>query len=248
METIVKTFDLYNTTFYWVGYTNSYTTEMSVASAYYASQFSSNVIGAQIDFFNKLAGNESNSSVLVFSATLDTLPLLWSKYWWEEAIFYSNPAVLVEIQDISAEYYQDFSDSIGNLNYIETTKPYNGLITNLLIPDLDTEISSFYEVVLNNAATNSESISLVSAEEATVDTQYVVDAGTGIQTTLNEAYSALSKFLPYNTELIGNLITPYNWYTNLGFEGSAIKVDLGNNIRTATAQLPLSALKAENLN
>lgn len=248
METIVRTFDLYNTTFYWVGYTNSYTTEMSVASAYYASQFSSNVIGSQIDFFNKLAGNTSNSNTIVFNATLDSLPLLWSKYWWDEATYYSNPIALSAIRDTSAEYYQDFSDSIGNLNYIETTKPYNGLITNLLIPGLDTEISDFYQTNLTNTTSNSEYISLVSAEEATTDTQYVVDAGSGIQTTINNAYPVLSDFLPFNTNIIGNLITPNEWRTNTGFEGSAINVDLGNNIRSGTAQLILSNLKAVNTN
>ena len=85
-QTVIRTFDLYNTTFYWLGYAiPNYQIEQSVAQANYFVNFSSNIIGSQIDFFNTLTGIsaiQNTSNVFSLSVSYNNLPYLWQKYWW----------------------------------------------------------------------------------------------------------------------------------------------------------------------
>ena len=100
MATEVRTFDLYNTTNIWLGYSiDGYETEQLVTVAYYNSQFSSNPIGSQVDFFIDIPSVD--------------LPYFWKKYWWDQAVYYSNPLVLSAIQIINTNYYKSFSESLG---------------------------------------------------------------------------------------------------------------------------------------
>jgi hypothetical protein len=268
MATVVKSFNLYNTTFYWNGYkVPNFEVELNVAKSYYIAQYSSNIIGSQIDFFAELATGKKQNPVFTVNTTLDKLPYLWSNYWWEEATFYSNPAVSDSIQKTYPEYYQPFSESIGTLYYIsrfnnlknEQTKPYSSIITPLLPPGISDSIDSFYSTanslfVTNIAAigplgtdTNPNNSSLIMAD---TDLTRRVTSNNALTSTINDSYKKLYKFLPYNTNVTGNLITPYRWSTTLQYEDSLfprkdrfIIVDQTNRTISTQTQQPLSALK-----
>jgi hypothetical protein len=272
-ETVVKTFDLYNTTFYWNGYSiPGFDTQLKVAKAYYIAQQSSNVIGSQIDFFNELAGLvDQNPSFSINSVsatiTIDSLPYLWGKYWWDEAMYYTTSTVLSAITNSKPLYYQTFSESVGSLYYISRfnnlknteTIPFNTLIEPLLPAGISEATKDFYQVANSLFVTNIANIGPGTGTDtapansnlimADTDLNRRIASNTLLLTTVNNLYPALYRFLPFNTNVIGNLITPYSWTVMMPYEDSetttnnTIAVDQTNTTTARTTQLPISALK-----
>lgn len=265
MATVVYNFDLYNTTNYWLGYSlPNYITEQNITQLYYSTQFSSNIIGSQVDFFNALAGNTVNNPIFTTTeVTLDELPFLWESYWWEEAIYYSHPIVKNTIFSTASDYYQNFSESVGSLYFVSKvnnlsnteTIPYNSIIGSLLPIGITESVTSFYETANTIFVTNIENIgpgngtdtspnngSLIMAD---TDLTRRVDSIDLIQNKINELYPKIKNLLPINTTLIGNLITPYNWSLSANLETSDINVDFINNNLLVNNQLTIATLKTE---
>ena len=272
-ETVVKTFDLYNTTFYWNGYSiPGFDTQLKVAKAYYIAQQSSNVIGSQIDFFNELAGSvDQNPSFSINSVsatiTIDSLPYLWGKYWWDEAMYYTSSTVLSAIANSKPLYYQIFSESVGSLYYISRfnnlknteTIPFNTIIEPLLPAGISESTKDFYQVANSLFVTNIANIGPGTGTDVAPANSNLIMADTDLNrriasndpllTTVNNLYPALYRFLPFNTNVIGNLITPYSWTVIMPYEDSdtttnnTIAVDQTNTTTARTTQLSISALK-----
>jgi hypothetical protein len=272
-ETVVKTFDLYNTTFYWNGYSiPGFDTQLKVAKAYYIAQQSSNIIGSQIDFFNELAGlvdqNPSfNINSVSATITIDSLPYLWGKYWWDEAMYYTSSVVLSAISISKPLYYQTFSESVGSLYYISRfnnlqnteTVPFNTIIDSLLPAGISESTKDFYQVANSLFVANIANIGPGAGTDtapansnlimADTDLNRRIASNTTLARVVNELYPALYRFLPFNTNVIGNLITPYSWAIMMPYEdtdtsiSNTIIVDQTNSTIARTTQLPISALK-----
>jgi hypothetical protein len=260
-DSVVKTFDLYNTTFYWNGYTMpEYETELNVARAYYTAQYSSNPLGSQIDFFAELANEYNQNPVFTLSGTtIENLSYLWAKYWWEEAMYYSSTVVLSAITTKYPEYYQSFSESVGSLYYLSRfnnlqnteTIPYSTVIDSLLPPGLSDSIQTFYSeanslFIDNLQAIGDDGVNLLMAD---ADLTRRIASNVSLSATVNNLYPILYKFLPYNTSVIGNYFTPYNWYVQMPYEdfntilARTISVDQTNTTISTQTQLSVSALK-----
>jgi len=268
-NTVVRTFDLYNTTFYWNGYQPAnYSVQTTVASAYYAAQFSSNPIGSQIDFFSQLAGASATNPIFsVNGVTINSLPYLWGKYWYDQAMYYSNSLVLSAISTSYPSYYQMISESIGSLYYLSYynsnsnayTLPYNSILSNRIPSGISSAIQSFYQAAnslfVNNIAaigptgtdTSPNNSNLIMAN---TDVTRMQAATTSLIGTINGLYPALSSFLSYNTQVIGNLITPYNWTIKMPYEDTlgTVTVDIANRTISNQIQLTTSSLSAQNEN
>ena len=266
---VVKTFDLYNTTFYWNGYTvPDFATQLNVAQSYYIAQYSSNPIGSQIDFFAQLAGSDvTNLSFSLSGTTIDSLPLLWGKYWWDEAMYYSNSLVLSAITIQYPSYYQKFSESVGSLYYISYTNnlnntrtvPYNTIIDNLLPTGISKAIQSFYTVANNIFIANIANIGPTGTDTnpnngnlimADTDLNKRIISNSTIQTVINSTYPVLSPFLPFNNIIVGNLMVPYYWSTQIQYEDTTsigdttITVDITNTTIGNQVQLTTITLSA----
>jgi len=260
MATIVKTFDLYNTTFYWKGYSVSgFTTELSVAKAYYTVQYSSNLFGSQVDFFSQLTGSPvPNPSFNLIGINLNTLPYLWSKYWWDEAMYYTNSIVLNILTNSFPSYYNTFSESVGSLYYIYNA-PYSPLTGNLLTPGLSGIINSFYSVANNLFVNNISNIGPTTKDTdstggnltpANTDLNRRIGSANSIVNNINTLYPILSRYLPFNNSIVGNLITPYNWSTVIEYEDTSvigdttITVDMTNTTVSTQTKLTINTLQA----
>jgi len=267
--TVVRTFNLYNTTFYWNGYSvASHDTEVGIAEAYYITQFSSNPIGSQIDFFTEFAGGSSvNLSFSLSGNTIYSLSYLWSKYWWDEAIYYSNSLVLSAISISKPSYYQPFSESVGSLYYISyynnlnntQTVPYNTLLECLLSPGISSAIKGFYTTANKLFTTNISNIGPKGTDTAPnngnlimadTDLNRRIVSNSQLYNTVNSTYPDLSAFLPFNNITIGNLIAPYGWYAELQYEDSSLSnnntifVDMSNRTLASQTQLTTITLSA----
>lgn len=256
-ETVVKTFDLYNTVFYWVSYNpvdvaENYSEELNVGKSYYSTFYSSNIFGSQIDFFNKLAGQDITSPNINFNTTIQEMPIYWGKYWWEQLMFYTNSNVVNAVSSSNPELYTEFSESIGTLYYISrnnsnqyaSDKPYSRILDNLLIPGLDETITNFYIEVMDVFNTNNVEINLSAANYANTDLETMITSNVGLTSYINEYYGWLSQLLPFNTIFIGNLFVPYMWKTFISYENSTIEVDYSNNSISSPVQLTTENLKA----
>lgn len=265
MSTVVNNFDLYNTTNYWLGYSlPGYTVEQNITQIYYSTQFSSNIIGSQIDFFNALAGNTVDNPVFTTTeVSLDELPYLWENYWWDEAIYYAHPAVKAGIFSTSPDYYQLFSETVGSLYFVSKTNnlsntetiPYNAIITSLLPPGVSDSVTQFYQIVNNLFITNVENIGPGNGTDTVPDNESLIMADTDlerrlsstttIQEKINGLYPKIKNLLPINTTVVGNLITPYNWSLSANVESTDISVDFINTNLLTNKQLTVTTLKAE---
>lgn len=265
MATVVNNFDVYNTTNYWLGYSiPNYITEQNITQIYYSTQFSSNIIGSQIDFFNALAGNTVDNSVFTTTeVSLDELPFLWENYWWEEAIYYSHPAVKSTIFSTSPDYYQAFSESVGSLYFVSKannlsnseTIPFNNIISSLLPIGLSDIVTEFYQTANDIFVTNVENIGPGNGTDTSPDNESLIMADTDlerrlasvvpIQEKINEIYPKIKNLLPINTTVVGNLITPYNWSLSANVESTDISVDFINTNLLTNKQLTVTTLKAE---
>lgn len=275
-DPVVKTFDLYNTTFYWIGYrVEGYENELKVAKAYYITNFSSNVIGSKIDFFAELAGQAEQNTAFDVGAgnTIDTLRYMWGKYWWDEATYYSSDIVLSAVQVKYPTYYRSFSECIGTLAYISRsnnllntqTKPYSTLLDRLLIPGLSAIMTGFYlsaNQIFNTALTAigpgtgtdtaPASSNLIMADS---DLRRRITSNNTLTATINGMLPKLYRFLPYNTSVIGNLFTPYYWSYTMPYEDidyktrgtGTIIVDRDNSPIATSTQLSLSSLQVQSV-
>jgi hypothetical protein len=267
-ETVINTFDLYNTTRYWYGYNfPGYTTEQQVASAYYATQFSSQPLGSQVDFFINLAeGSNSNIAFNVYNTTIDSLPYLWGKYWWDKAVYYSNSTVFNTLTARASEYYQPFSESVGSLYYIsrvnnlqnEYTKVYNPIIAPLISLEISEAINTFYTVAndlfLNNKSfigpgtgtdTNPGSGANGTLIQADTDLTRRITSNQPLTATINNIYSKIYMFLPFNTNVLGNQLTPFFWSLTANCENTTINVDFTNRDVIQPTQLVTGDLVAK---
>ena len=268
----VNNFDLYNTTTYWTGYKfSNYIDEQKVTYAFYTAQFSSNPIGSCIDYFKELAGdinqnpvyNINNTlSILTGLITIDSLPYLWGKYWWDQAIYYSHPTVYSALTANKPDFYQPFSESIGSLSYISRinnfqgvdAKVYNNIIEPLIIKDISAAINAFYVVAntlfltnKNNLGPNGTDTSPNNSNLIQADTDFArrVTSNNTLTATINDLYPFLNRFLPYNTLVIGNTITPYNWMVRTTCEDITIDLDFTNSNIYPHTQLVTNDLKAQ---
>lgn len=254
MATAIRTYDLYNTTNYWLGYKiPNFQVEQSVSQANYWTYNSCNIIGSQIDFFNTLAGKTNPSNVFSLSATFQNLPYLWQKYWWDEAMYYSHPLVLSAIKVDSPEYFQPFSESVGTLYYLSRvnnlnnteTIPYSLVVKPLLSPDISEAIDDFYQIANSLFTSNISAIGPTGTDTspsngnlimANTDLSRRITSNSSLTATINELYSALSAFLPYNTSVVGNLLTPYYWSVSANCEGTVINVAVDNTTTQTRVQ------------
>jgi hypothetical protein len=258
MDTIVRTFDLYNTTFYWKGYNvPNFASQLSVSQAFYAAQFSSNPIGSQIDFFTQLAsGSADNPSFNLAGINLKTLPYLWSKYWWDEAMYYSNNTVTSILLVNIPTYYHVFSESVGSLYYV-SYKPYNTLTERLILPGVSQSIHNFYTKANNLFTANISNIGPTVTDTApgnltpaSTDLNRRINCKNNILNGVNSLYPVLSRYLPFNNNVVGNLITPYSWFTTIEYEDMStigdtnISVDITNTTTSTQTQLTTNTLKA----
>ena len=257
-DTVVRTFDLYNTTFYWNGYVfPGYEDEQQVARVNYQTQFSSNPIGSQIDFFNEIAGVSQNNPVFSLTVNLDSLSYLWSRYWWDEAMYYSHPIVYDTITP-NSPVYRTFSESVGSLYYVNEGTVYNPIINNLIVSDVAADISSFYTQanmlfedniayigpgtgtdVSPGSGTNGNLLA------ANADFNRRLNNKDSIVSNINKLYPQLASYLPFNTNVIGNLLTPFYWSLSASVENSNIQVDFTNNNVNSLIELTTHTLIAE---
>lgn len=266
MATVVNTFDLYNTTKYWTGYrVEGFSTEQSVASAFYITQFSSNPVGSQIDFFRELAGESNLNPVFSVDVTIDELPYLWGKYWWDQAVYYSLPIIYNTLASYNEDYYQPFSESVGSLCYLSRmntlqnteSRVYNELISSLLIPDISSEIDGFYSVANSLFLTNSANIGPGTGTDTApgsgtngtliqpdTDLGRRITANLSLSATINSLYPKIYTFLPFNTTVIGNNMTPYYWSLSANCEETNVRVDFTNNNISERVQLTIGDLIA----
>jgi hypothetical protein len=263
-DTVINTFDLYNTTKYWIGYSMpGFTTEQNIAQAYYSTWFSSQPFGSQVDFFRQLAGDSVQNIKFQISTTLDELSYLWGKYWWDTAVYYSHSIVYSTLTANNLDYYQPFSESIGTLCYIsrmnnlqnENTKPYNTVIQDLLLPDISDEIDWFYSAANSLFLTNKQNIGPGAGTDTNPVNKSLIQADTDLarritsnnllSAAINETYPKICRFLPYNTQVRGNNLTPYTWSLSANCEGTTIRVDFINRTTAAATQLTTNHLKAE---
>ena len=268
MADVVKTFDLYDTTIYWNGYSApGYSNEQQVTQAYYISKFSANPIGSQVDFFKELTGiPQGNLAFAISNNTIDGLPLLWGKYWWEEAMYYSHPVVYENITTNNA-YYRAFSECVGSLYYCTTnntnlnsnTKIYSQLIEPLFIPSLASNIDTFYSIANSLFVSNISSIGPGTGTDvspgsgsnsnlimANTDYNRRVSCASAIPLLINDLYPQLARFLSFNNQIIGNLIFPYTKSLSATCEDIPIQVDYTNTNIISSKQLTMSTLIAEN--
>jgi len=257
-NTVVRTFDLYNTTFYWNGYTvPGFSTQITVASAFYVAQYSSNPVGSQIDFFTSLTtGTDINPAFKLYGITFSDLPYLWNRYWYDQAVYYSNPAVLSAVQVSLPSYYGSITESIGSLYYInQNIAPFNSITNPLLLPEVSTAIQNFYQVALNLFETNIAAIGPNGTDTftnnsnlipATTDLQRRYNSTATLTQVVNSMYPVLSSFLSYNTQVIGNLITPYYWSITMPYESpvGSVNVDQTNSTTGNQVQLTTISLSA----
>lgn len=263
--TVVNNFDLYNTTNYWLGYSiPNYTTELNITQIYYGTQFSSNIIGSQIDFFNSLGGITVNNPVFGnVPVVLNDLPYLWKKFWWDELVYYSSPIVKGTAFSVASNYYQLFSESVGSLYFTsktnnllnEETIPYNPIIESLIPAKIITPVNNFYIIANNLFVTNVFNIGPGAGTDTSPDNEALIMADTDLERRLasntnlsnkiDELYPDIKDFLPINTTVIGNLITPYFWSMSANNENAVIDVDFINTNTQTLKQLTISTLKAE---
>lgn len=262
---VVKNFDLYNTTNYWLGYSiPDYETEQALTQIYYGVQFSSNTVGSQIDYFSSLAGITVDNPIFGDTdVTLDELPFLWLKYWWEEAMYYCHPTARAALLEAAPDYYQNFSESVGGLYYVSKfnnllnteTVPYNSIIEPLLVPGIRSSVPEFYAVA---NALFTQCISSIGPGEGTdtspangalimadSDLERRLASIETLRETINEAYPKINALLPINTSEIGNLFTPYYWSLSANNEDSTIDVDFTNTNLNTLYKLPLTTLQVE---
>jgi len=267
MATYVRTYDLYNTNFYWKGYSvTGFEAQLGVAKAYYTTQYSSNPIGSQIDFFTLLTGASANNSVLNLSgATITNLPYFWSKYWWDEAMYYTNSLVLSAISSSQPLYYQPLSDSVGSLVYISymnnqsnnNSVPYNVVIERLLPAGISTTIKNFYKTANSLFVANTSNIGPNGTDTspnnsnlimADTDLTRVINNNSILIAKVNGLYPNINKFLPFNSTIIGNLLVPPSWFTQIEYEDTTaigdtnITVDLTNTTTSNQVQLTMAAI------
>lgn len=269
----VNNFDVYNTTKYWTGYSfPGYTVEQQIASVYYFTQFSSSPYGSQIDFFKELAGEVNQNPTFQLNVpdnptiTLDSLPYLWSKYWWDKAVYYSDAIVYNTLTASVPDYYQPFSESIGTLYYLSRvnnlqnreTKVYSLVIKPLLNREISEGINTFYSLANNLFLTNKALIGPGTGTDtnpgsgangtliqADTDLTRRITSNLSLTATINETYSKLNQFLPYNTEVFGNQLTPYYWSLSADCETIPIRVDFTNTNITGQTQLVIGDLVAK---
>lgn len=252
---VIRTFDLYNTTFYWLGYSiPEYEIEQEVAQARYYVSFSSNIIGSEIDFYNRLGNiKNDNNSVFTLNTSLTSLSYLWKKYWWDEAMYYSHPITLNTIKQNIPSVYQDFSESVGSLYYISRLNnlnntesvPYNTIITNLLPRGVSDSVNNFYLKANSMFVTStSNSASNIAFNMANADLTRREDSNAGLVAVIANRYPNLVDFLPYSTESIGNLLTPYYWSVSANCEGNVIKLGINNTTIQTLVQPPTNTLIA----
>jgi hypothetical protein len=264
--TVVRTFDVYNTSIFWYGYTfPGFETEQYITKAYYLTQFSSNPIGSRVDFFKELEGISQNNQTFSITTTIDELPVLWGKFWWDEAMYYSSPTVYRLITEDSL-YYRLFSESVGTLYYLTAyntnentnTKIYNSIIDSLLVPGLSSSIIKFYTAANTLFVNNIERIGPGTGTDvapgsgvngnlimANTDYERRVNSSDSILESINSLYPQLANFLPFNTNIIGNLLTPYAWSVSATCEDIDINVDFTNSNVQSYKQLTTNTLIAE---
>ena len=269
---VVRTFDLYDTTIYWNGYSApGYDKEQQVTRAFYTSRFSANPIGSQIDFFRELTGIPQGNPAFTLndnanSYTIDGLPILWGKYWWDEAMYYSHP-VVYDIITTNNAYYRAFSECVGSLYYCTKyntnlnayTKIYSELIEPLFIPSLASNIDTFYSTANSLFVTNIANIGPGNGTDVTpgsgvngnlimANTDYNrrVSCVSAIPLLINDLYPQLSRFLSFNNNIIGNLIFPYSKSLSATCEDNVIQVDYTNTSIISSKQLTMGTLITEN--
>jgi hypothetical protein len=151
-------------------------------------------------------------------------------------------------------YYLTAYNTNKNIN----TKIYNSIIDSLLVPGLSGSIAQFYSTVntlfINNIAkigpgtgTDVSPGSAVNGTLIMANTDYGrrVDSSDSIIQSINDLYPQLANFLPFNTDIIGNLLTPYAWSVSATCEDVQINVDFTNTNTQNNKQLNTNTLIAE---
>jgi hypothetical protein len=80
---------------------------------------------------------------------------------------------------------------------------------------------------------------------ANTDYERRVNSSDSILESINSLYPQLANFLPFNTNIIGNLLTPYAWSVSATCEDIDINVDFTNSNVQSYKQLTTNTLIAE---
>lgn len=247
-EQVIRTFDLYNTSVLLPGYNiTGYENEFGLTRNYYSTDFSSNPIGSKVDFFVQLddpcVGVLTPNPVFAVPIGLSGLNPLWFDQWWDEAMFYSHPNVLEQLQKSNPATYQPFSDSVGTLFYVnEPTSPVNPSL-NSKIPSSILQKMSRLNSLLNvdykayTPAGFGPNTSKLTSQLA----QYNKSIN-AVKSIVNGKFDSIKRKLPLNVVQKGNLITPANWKFNTVVQGVNTAVDRLGNIISAPGRMLAGAI------
>ena len=237
-EQVIRTFDLYNTSVLLPGYSISgYENEFGITKGFYSTDFSSNPIGSKVDFFVQLGdpcvGVLTPNPVFTVPVGLSALNPLWFDQWWDEAMFYSHPLVLEQLQTANPSFYQTFSDSVGTMYYSLSGEP-------AVNPALESKVpkSIFDQITRLNSLVNTDYKAYTPTGFGPNLTKYNQQlsqyqaATTSVKNIVNNKFPDIKRKLPLNVVQTGNLITPPSWQYNTKIQGVNTAVDrLGNVIK-----------------
>jgi hypothetical protein len=252
-QQVVRTFDLYNTTVLLPGYTiNGYENEFGLTRGFYSTDYSANPIGSKTDFFTQLddpcSGIFNPNPVFTVPIGLSALNPLWFEQWWDEAIFYSHPLVLEQLEKSNPFTYQSFSDSVGTLYYTASGSPVNPVLSSKIPNSLLEQISRLNSYL--NTDFKAFTPSGFGPNKTKFNAQYsnYFQSTNSVKNIVNSQYSSIKQKLPLNVVQTGNLVTPSNWNYKTSIQGVNTAVDrLGNVISAPNRALANATNRVKSL-
>lgn len=238
-EQVIRTFDLYNTSVLLPGYNiPGYEKQFDLTRGYYSTDFSSNPIGSKVDFFVQMddpcVGVLTPNPVFTVPVGLSGLDPLWFDQWWDEAMFYSHPKVLEQLQASNPATYQPFSDSVGTFFYVsEPSSPVSPALNSKIPKNILDRMTRL------NALVNVEYRAYTPAgfgpntSRATSQLAQYTKSIAAVKNIVNKKFDSIKRKLPLNVTQTGNLITPANWKFDMNLQGVKTAVDRLGNIISA---------------
>ena len=247
-EQVIRTFDLYNTTVLLPGYNiPGYEKQFDLTRSYYSTDFSSNSIGSKVDFFVQMddpcVGVLTPNPVFTVPIGLSGLDPLWFDQWWDEAIYYSHPNVLEQLQKSNPATYQNFSDSVGTLFYLsDPESPVNPVLNSKIPKNILARMTRLNSLVnIEYKAYTPTGFGPDTKRAASQLAQYTKSI-TNVKDIVNEKFSSIKRKLPLNVVQTGNLITPKNWKFDTVTQGVKTAVDRLGNIISAPGRMLSGAI------
>lgn len=235
-EYVVRTFDVYNTSVLLPYYTlPGYEKELQLSKEFYSTDFSSNPIGSKVDFFRQLDDPcyslANPNPVFSVSTSLSALSPLWFDQWWDEAMYYSHPLVLQQLQQSNPAVYQSFSDSVGTFYYVpDETSPVTPALNRKIPKNIMSKMSQLNSLLSSNfksftpkglGPNNTKFLEQLAEYKKAADT---------VKSLVNKQFDPIKRKLPLNVVQTGNLVTPPNWKFNVNVQGINAAMDKVGNV------------------